>query len=182
MTDDPARLLIVEPSRLIAELIRGVCIEIGFTEVSIARTLSAAETYLETTRPDLVIVNCQIPPVDTGFAGRGLSFIKTLRDPRSSGCPMVPIIALGMTPTQRMVTAARDAGSNEFLAVPFTVKGLFDHVWSVVDNPRPFVLTPEYFGPDRRRNDRGPAGGVDRRRRKPSYVNNDAAASQRAQA
>ena len=50
------------------------------------------------------------------------------------------------------VTAARDAGITEFLAKPISAKALYQRIVNVVANPRPFIKTKTYFGPDRRRN------------------------------
>ena len=46
---------------------------------------------------------------------------------------------------------ARDVGVNEFLSKPVTARGVLERIAQVVDNPRAFVRTPAYFGPDRRR-------------------------------
>jgi DNA-binding response OmpR family regulator len=53
---------------------------------------------------------------------------------------------------KRRVTMARDAGVTEFLAKPISAKGLYHRILNVVANPRPFIKTKTYFGPDRRRN------------------------------
>jgi DNA-binding response OmpR family regulator len=53
---------------------------------------------------------------------------------------------------KRRVTVARDAGVTEFLAKPISAKALYQRILNVVVNPRPFVKTKSYFGPDRRRN------------------------------
>jgi DNA-binding NtrC family response regulator len=61
------------------------------------------------------------------------------------------------------VTAARDAGVTEFLAKPISAKGLYQRIVSVVANPRPFIKTNNYFGPDRRRNNSSNYTGPERR-------------------
>jgi DNA-binding NtrC family response regulator len=53
--------------------------------------------------------------------------------------------------TQRRVTEARDVGVNEFLSKPVTARGVLERIARVVDSPRPFVRSADYFGPDRRR-------------------------------
>jgi DNA-binding response OmpR family regulator len=74
-----------------------------------------------------------------------------IRQPGANANPFVPIIMLtGHTEKQR-VTAARDAGITEFLAKPISAKALYQRIVNVVANPRPFIKTKTYFGPDRRR-------------------------------
>ncbi|MEM7680184.1 MAG: response regulator, partial [Pseudomonadota bacterium] len=48
---------------------------------------------------------------------------------------------------------ARDCGANETLVKPISGNGLASRICSMIDNPRPFVSTDDYFGPDRRRKD-----------------------------
>jgi DNA-binding response OmpR family regulator len=69
----------------------------------------------------------------------------------------------GHTELQR-ICEARDAGVNEFLAKPISARALYSRMMSLIANPRPFVRTATYFGPDRRRRDVGPPEGVAERR------------------
>jgi hypothetical protein len=60
------------------------------------------------------------------------------------------------------VREVRDLGVTEFLAKPFSVKAVANHLIAAIDGPRPFIYTRDYFGPDRRRQVR-PYNDVDRR-------------------
>ncbi len=51
----------------------------------------------------------------------------------------------------------------EFLAKPFTVDVLMSRLESVIEEPRPFVRTENYFGPDRRRKQDANYTGPERR-------------------
>jgi two-component system, chemotaxis family, chemotaxis protein CheY len=53
--------------------------------------------------------------------------------------------------TMRRVGEARDVGVTEFLSKPVTARGVIERITRVVDHPRSFVRTSQYFGPDRRR-------------------------------
>jgi DNA-binding response OmpR family regulator len=61
------------------------------------------------------------------------------------------------------VAAARDMGVTEMLAKPFSVTSLAQRLLQVIDRPRQFVHTHDYFGPDRRRQNLGPSDGAERR-------------------
>jgi DNA-binding response OmpR family regulator len=65
---------------------------------------------------------------------------------------------------KKRVVAARDAGVTEFLAKPISAKGLYQRIVNVVANPRPFIKTKTYFGPDRRRNVNPNYVGTERRK------------------
>jgi DNA-binding NtrC family response regulator len=64
---------------------------------------------------------------------------------------MVPVIMITGHSTIRRVAEARDVGVTEFLSKPVTARGVIERINRVVENPRPFVRTGDYFGPDRRR-------------------------------
>ena len=49
------------------------------------------------------------------------------------------------------VEQARDVGITEFLVKPFTSRDLYSRITQIIEKPRQFVDTGEFFGPDRRR-------------------------------
>ena len=63
----------------------------------------------------------------------------------------MPVILLSGHTELEKILYAQDYGITEFVAKPTTAKGLYAKILSIVDNPRPFVRTGQFFGPDRRR-------------------------------
>jgi DNA-binding response OmpR family regulator len=53
--------------------------------------------------------------------------------------------------TAKRVQDARDAGVNEFLTKPVTGRSLVHRLTLLIDQPRAYVRSGDYFGPDRRR-------------------------------
>ena len=82
----------------------------------------------------------------------GLELTQMIRQPGANSNPYVAVIMLTGHSEKKRVTAARDAGVTEFLAKPISAKALYQRIVNVVANPRPFIKTKSYFGPDRRRN------------------------------
>ena len=82
----------------------------------------------------------------------GLELTQMIRQPGANANPYVPIIMLTGHSEKKRVVTARDAGVTEFLAKPISAKALYQRILNVVANPRPFIKTKTYFGPDRRRN------------------------------
>ena len=87
-----------------------------------------------------------------------------IRQPGANANPYVAVIMLTGHSEKNRVTAARDAGITEFLAKPISAKGLYERIVNVVANPRPFIKTKTYFGPDRRRNVNPTYSGQERRK------------------
>ena len=94
----------------------------------------------------------------------GLELTQMVRQPGANADPYVPIIMLTGHSEKNCVVAARDAGVTEFLAKPISAKGLYQRIVNVVANPRPFIKTKTYFGPDRRRNSNPNYVGTERRK------------------
>ena len=108
--------------------------------------------------PDIVLTDWAMPIFD------GLELTQMIRQPGANANPYVPIIMLTGHSEKRRVMAARDAGITEFMAKPVSAKALYEHILNVVANPRPFIRTKSYFGPDRRRNVNPNYAGPERRK------------------
>ena len=64
---------------------------------------------------------------------------------------MVPVVLVtGYSALQR-VAEARDAGVTEFLVKPFSANDLAKRIAYVINKPRDYIDSDDYFGPDRRR-------------------------------
>lgn len=107
-------------------------------------------------KPDIVLTDWMMKPTD------GISFTRWVRKGSDSPAPFLPIIMMTSYSDADRVLEARDAGVNEFLVKPMTPKSLMTRLQSVIEKPRVFVRTDDYFGPDRRRRDL-PFQGPDRR-------------------
>ena len=94
---------------------------------------------------DIVMTDLSMQSLD------GIDFVRLLRNSPDSPNQMAPVIMITGHSTWARVNEARDAGVNEFLAKPLTARGVIERVSQVVEHPRSYVRTEEYFGPDRRR-------------------------------
>jgi DNA-binding response OmpR family regulator len=74
-----------------------------------------------------------------------------VRKSAASPNPYVPIIMVTGHTEKHRIEAARDAGVTEVLAKPITAGNLIQRITEIVNRPRGFVRSGEYFGPDRRR-------------------------------
>src|SRR5690606_3649140 len=92
-----------------------------------------------------------------------LNFIQFIRTSPDSPNRYVPIVMLTGHTDREEVEAARDMGITEFASKPFTAKPLTDRIMRIIENPRSFIITNRYTGPDRRRRDLPPPAAGDRR-------------------
>lgn len=105
---------------------------------------------------DCVISDVVMPGID------GNMLLRWIRRSEHSPDRFVPVVMISGMVDHRCLTTARDAGLNEFVAKPFSPDIVFKRIQKLIENPRQFVYTPTYFGPDRRRS----KGYVEEERRK----------------
>ena len=152
------RFLVVDDNAHMRRIVRTLLHGFGAREVYEAEDGAAGLEAFTHHIPDIVITDWAMPIFD------GLELTQMIRQPDANTNPYVPIIMLSGHSEKKRVIAARDAGVTEFLTKPISAKSLYDRIINVVVNPRPFIKTRSYFGPDRRRNAGGVYSGEDRRK------------------
>ncbi len=155
-------VLIADPDLQVNNLVKEVLGKVGFTNV---RTVTSGESALNILRQnevDLLITDWRMSPVN------GLQLIDFLRTDPNSPNPYLPIIMLTGKAELKDVSTARDKGVTEFMVKPFNAKSLYERLVVVIENPRSFILSNRYSGPDRRRRTDIPPAGEDRRSLNPN--------------
>ncbi|HEY7459759.1 MAG TPA: response regulator [Xanthobacteraceae bacterium] len=152
------RFLVVDDNAHMRRIVRQLLHGFGSREIYEAEDGASGLEGFTGHNPDILITDWAMPIFD------GIELTKTIRQPGGNANPFVPIIMLSGHSEKRRVMEARDAGVTEFLAKPIAAKSLYERVLSVVLNPRPFLQTKTYFGPDRRRNVISNYAGPERRK------------------
>ena len=81
----------------------------------------------------------------------GISLTRRIRNDPASPNQFVPVILMTGFSEKRRVFQARDAGVTEFLVKPFNARDLYRRICQVIEKPRQFISSEDFFGPDRRR-------------------------------
>jgi len=139
------KALIVEDNAHMRSLLRALLNSAGVKEISEAGHGGTALQAMRERKADLVLCDLAMKPMD------GLEFTRQVRNSDTSPNPFVPIIMITGHTEKHRVEAARDAGVTEILAKPITATHLFARIAEIVERPRAFVRSDNYFGPDRRR-------------------------------
>jgi CheY-like chemotaxis protein len=158
------RFLVVDDNAYMRRIIRTLLHGFGAREVYEAEDGAAGLEAFSNYVPDIIILDWAMPIFD------GLELTQMIRQPDANSNPYVPIIMITGHTEMRRVIAARDAGVTEVLAKPISAKALYQRIVNIVVNPRPFVRTKTYFGPDRRRNANPNYVGIERRQSGQSEV------------
>lgn len=138
-------ILIVEDTAPMRKLVTAVMTTLGVGTIHTAADGEEGFRMFCYENPDIVIADWHMVPMT------GIELVGKIRNEKISPNKMVPIIMMTGYSALPRVAEARDKGATEFLVKPFSANDLARRIAYVINKPRDFVETPDYFGPDRRR-------------------------------
>jgi two-component system, chemotaxis family, chemotaxis protein CheY len=139
------KALVIHNHAQLRTLQRSLLSSFGLSQVFEAANGSEGIVLIREVRPDFVLCDLSMRPMD------GIAFTRAVRLDEDSPNPYVPIIMTVGHTERQIIEAVRDAGVTEIVAQPVTAQKLISRLVEVVERPRPYVRSPTYFGPDRRR-------------------------------
>ncbi len=117
------RILLVDDSRTIRNIQKNVLSEIGHTEVTEAADGVEALSKLGDERPDLVLVDWNMPNMD------GITLVRKVRETDKT----LPMIMVTTEAEQSRVLEAVKAGVNNYVIKPFTAEILCEKIKQTMD-------------------------------------------------
>jgi len=158
---DRLKVLVVDDNVHMRKLVITILQAFGVNQILEAENADRAWASLRDSNPDVIILDW----VMEGMSG--LDLIRMIRTNPQAPNPFVPVIMLTGHTSLDHVNQARDAGVNEFIAKPVSVKTMMSRLVAVIEHPRPYVRTASFFGPCRRRRATGEYHGPERRNDNP---------------
>ena len=152
-------VLVLDDSENMCRILTRLLRSFGFEDFRFAGDGQEALNHLRERSVDLAIVDWYMEPLN------GIDFTRQIRSMKTSPDPYLPIKLLSGFMEMERIRIARDAGVNEILTKPVSPESLYGRLTSVVRQPRPYVETEQYFGPDRRCKEAANFAGPYRRRR-----------------
>ncbi len=138
------RAVIADPSPLIRQGVRNTLHSLGFREVRDTASYVALNDECKA-EVDLIIANAEIEGGDTSF------LIRNLRAGKLGPDPFVVVITILTNGDEAHIRKVADSGSDGLLLIPFAPDQLMRRVRMLADRRKPFVVTHNYLGPDRRK-------------------------------
>lgn len=151
------RILIIDNDIHISGMVRSILNRLNFRTIHLTRKAEEAINLIEEHDIDLIISEWPMA------LPNGQEIVRAIRTQDSLRAQTLPILLLTSRGDVRTIYKARDAGITEFLVKPFSVEGLCKRLINIIENPRHFVISPVYIGPDRRRKKNGKNPGTSRR-------------------
>lgn len=147
------------------DLTRSLLEAFGIRQVLAAKDGEEAFKVFCKNNPDIVIADWMMKPMD------GISLARRIRNDPQSPNQFAPVILMTGFSERRRVFQARDSGVTEFLVKPFNARDLYRRISQIIERPRQFVRSDDFFGPDRRRKSVEDYNGPERRSDKFSDYN-----------
>jgi two-component system, chemotaxis family, chemotaxis protein CheY len=162
MTDRSVNLrdlvvLVADPSPFVCMLVHSMLRGFGANKILEVRHSFGVLQTLSSHKIDVMICDGALPPQG------GLSLTRTIRRNQANENRTMPILVMTSDTREATIKTGRDAGANMVVAKPLSPASLYDRLAWVAFNPRQFIDTANYFGPDRRFKIEGYPGGVGRR-------------------
>ena len=153
------KFLIVDDDANMRQLIRTILSSLGVKHLETASGTDQGYALLANFAADIAICDLRMDPLD------GIEFTRMVRTREDSPNIYLPIIMLTGHAEVAAVENARQAGVHEFLIKPVSPTKLYKTIQGLIENPRPFIRSKDYFGPDRRRRQDPKYKGPERRKR-----------------
>lgn len=138
-------VLLAEPSDPVRSMVRSALQDIGIRDIRSPKTAEEFRENWTKSIPDLAIVDVDLPP------GEICQLINQIRHNWVGSNPFVPIICTTWEASKDIVRAVVESGADELLAKPISVQQLQDRIRVLIRARKPFVVTSDYIGPDRRK-------------------------------
>jgi len=138
------RALVCEPSGLLRQGIRVALNNAGVRNIAESNTFLAAHKACEDSEYDFLVINQEIEANDSNY------ILRELRSGNLGRDPFILAMMLLSSREEPIVRAAIDSGPDDLLLIPFSPDQLTSRLRALVERRKPFVVTHDYIGPDRR--------------------------------
>ncbi len=137
-------ILLVDAEVQLRQGLRNILMQEGYRGVKDVSTVSGARENIRKSPPDLLVVDSRMPDGDS------ISMIEHIRFKRLGSNPFITIIVMVWSPNREMVDRITKCGVDDLLVKPIAPTKLMERINYLAGTRKPFVVTSEYIGPDRR--------------------------------
>ena len=141
-------IMLVDDNQHARRLMREILSGLGIRQVQAYDSVENAIHEINQHQFDLALVDWFMEPMD------GLQLVRWIRTAKESPDPYLPIIMVSAHSEMNRVETARDAGVSEYLVKPVSAKGVYNKIARLIEDPRTFVRSSDFSGPNRRRQHR----------------------------
>ncbi len=149
--------MVADPNQHVRAIVSGILHGFGARKVHEVAAGDVAQREVPVRGIDMLFCEMALPVVS------GFDVAHAIRADINSSTRFIPIIFLTGHGRERDILRARDAGGNMIIAKPLSPTLIYDRLAWAASEPRLFVQSESYIGPDRRFHHESMALGAGRR-------------------
>jgi DNA-binding response OmpR family regulator len=138
------RALVGDHSPMIRTFVRNGLQSMGVRQITETSTMLDFHGAANGGGHDLIVVNSELENSDA------CALVRDIRAGQLGGDPFVVVMLVLTNGDEEHVRWAVDSGADDMLLVPFAPNQLMSKVGKLAERRKPFVVTHDYIGPDRR--------------------------------
>jgi DNA-binding response OmpR family regulator len=138
------RILLAENGVIVGKSVAGAFRDLGFLDIQGVATAAEARGLLSHARIDMIALNADFDD------GAGIGLVRDIRNGYLHADPFPVILMIVTRPDQARIKAALMSGADDIVVVPFLRDQFRARLKTILNSRKPFVVTHDYIGPDRR--------------------------------
>jgi len=147
---ESAETLIFDPVASNRNATRAALHALGFNKIELAASLEALDAFLKMNHPDLLLAEL------AGSEAALCDVVQSIRQGRLGANPFLVVIVTTWRRDGDLVAKVVNSGADDVVVRPFSTSQLGERIRAQIERRKPFVVTQEYSGPDRRRDSSRP--------------------------
>jgi DNA-binding response OmpR family regulator len=149
-----AKVFVAIPDIGERRIVRDGLRNLGFEDLRFGDSQNNVERAIESGPPDLLVLSSSFPDCDI------LELVSRIRNSRLGSNPFITVMTFSIDSDAELVGRVINSGSDDLIIHPFSVDFIEDRVDVLINHRKPFVVTSDYIGPDRRSSARANEGMV----------------------
>ncbi|GEM_PF-170282 len=142
------RLLLADTNGQVRYGLKGSLFHEGFRDIIDTASYVAVQDAVARNVVDVVVMDVDLPGGDV------CDLVHQMRHHKVGNNPFIVSILLTSDPTQDLVRRMVDSGADDLVVKPVSPDGLIQRLKTLTRGRKPFVVTHDYIGPDRRKGQR----------------------------
>ncbi len=138
------RVVLAEPSSKLRSELAMLMKERGFKNVNATGNLSGVLNAVRDNEVDLLIGDTKLPE------GSLSELVHQIRHGKIGHNPFIVVITLLSSSNKALVHKVMESGTDQIVAKPFNTAEIVAHIENLTHARKPFVVTTDYIGPNRR--------------------------------
>jgi DNA-binding response OmpR family regulator len=140
--------VLFEPEMNVRHLLRDALGRLRIQSIQVFGHMEDVRKAFQAGNPDLLIADATSPDSET------FKLVQSVRHSVVGGNPFLGIIVTAFHPTTALLTKVTNCGADALLVKPVAFRQIQDRINGLIEQPRNFVVTSDFIGPDRRKSPR----------------------------